>query len=204
MRLPTAVLLAATQLAMAQPGIMTRTLRRFAPARPAPVTEKQRLRQYLAYTFGVFPLIAKGTGAGLSQWIDSPPEWGQGGEGYARRLGNHLAYNAVRGTLTYTTSVAFHEDNRYFASGKPSVRGRILHALISPVVAHHANGRDSLSYSSVTGIAGASLISRAWSPPSWQGASNIGASIGLSYASTAGFNVFREFVPDLIRALRGR
>src|SRR5262249_52971230 len=155
-------------------------------------------------TFGYVPVISAVSSAGFSQWIDSPPEWGQGGAAYARRVSNNLAFNAVRNTLAYGTSIPFHEDNRYFASRKQTVGGRVLHALISPVVARHADGREGFSVSSATGIVGATLISRTWSPPSWQGGANIGASIGLTYAGTAGLNVVREFVPDLIQWLRGR
>ena len=51
------------------------------------------------------------------------------------------------------------------------------------------------------GIAGASLISRAWSPVSWQTPSGTARSMGISIAGTAGFNLAREFLPDIVRHL---
>ncbi len=183
---------------------MVRALELVAPAQPGPITERERLRHYLLYTFGPVPVISAAASSGFSQWENSPPEWGQGGAGYGKRVANNLAYKAVRNTLSYAASMALHEDNRYFASGKTGIPARVLHALISPAVARRRSGRDSVSISSLSAIVGASAISRAWSPPSWQGANNIGISIGLTYAGTAGLNIFREFVPDLIGALRGR
>jgi hypothetical protein len=207
----TLLFLATIQLAQTAPngeqprdGIVVKALELLAPATPGPITERERFHRYLLSTYGYAPAIAAAASSGIRQWLDSPPEWGQGAAGYGKRVGNNLAYRAVRNTLSFGAATALHEDNRYFASGKQAVAARLLHALISPVVAHREGGRDSVSISSLTGIVGASLISRAWAPPSRQGAGDVGVSIGLSYAGTAGLNVFREFVPDLVRVLRGR
>ncbi len=204
----TTISLAAAQSAQSgersRDGIVVRGLELLAPSQPGPITEHERFHRYLLSTYGYAPALAAAASSGITQWLDSPPEWGRGASGYGKRVGNNLAYRAVRNTLSYGTSVALQEDNRYFASGKRGIPARLLHALISPVVARRRSGRDSVSVSSITGIVGASLISRAWAPPTRQGADRVGISIGLTCAGTAGLNLFREFVPDLVRALRNR
>jgi hypothetical protein len=185
-------------------GPLVKALQILAPPEPSPLTGREQFRLYAGYVIGIYPVLGEAAGAGISQWIDSPPEWGQGSEGYFKRFGNNLAYNAIRNTITYAVSVPMKEDNRYFASGRSSVPGRVGHALLSPVVARHPNGREYFSVSGAAGIVGAATISLAWAPPSWQGAGSACESIGLTYAATAGLNLVREFVPDLIRKLRGR
>ena len=199
-----ALVIAALQLGMAQPapGLVSSAIGWISPAEPTPLTAAQRWHDYWVATVGPGAILSEGVAATFGQWENSPPEWGQGGSGYGKRLANDLAYNAVRNTLMCGTAMLFHEDNRYFASGKRTVAGRVVYALASPVTARRASGRRSISISGVTGIAGVSLISRAWSPPSWQGASDVAISAGLTYAGTAGFNLVREFVPDLVRRFR--
>jgi hypothetical protein len=191
-----------TEPSTAQPsgsGIVAKTLRMLAPDEDTPLTAKGRLRAYLMDSIGPARLIGEAAAAGVEQGMDSPKEWHQGAKGFAERFGDNLAYNGVRTSLTYGTSILFHEDNRYFASGKKTFWGRLGHALISPAVARRYDGSETVSISSLTGIVGASTISRAWVPPSWQGGTNIVRSIGYTYAGMAGMNLVREFVPDLIQ-----
>src|SRR5262249_26624349 len=133
---------------------------------------------------------------------NSPPEWGQGAAGYGRRLANNLAYNVARNTITYGLSSATHEDTRYFASGKVANRSRIAHALQSPVMARHEDGRDSFSFSNTAGIVGAKLMALTWAPPSWRTPGSVATGMAWSYGGTAALNLVREYVPDLIRRIR--
>ena len=183
-------------------GIVSTAIGWISPAPDTPLTAGQRWHDYWMATVGPGAMLSEGIAAGFGQWVNSPPEWGQGGAGYGRRLANDMGYNAVRNTLMHGSAALLHEDNRYFASGKQSAAGRVVYALTSPVTARRESGARSVSISGITGIVGVSLISRAWSPPSWQGADNVAISAALTYAGTAGFNLAREFVPDIIRRFR--
>lgn len=199
------VLLAGVEAAAAQTegdGIVIKALRVFEPPPPTPLTPTERFDQYLMNSIGPFPDLGEAASAGLSQWVNSPPEWGQGASGYGRRLANNVAYNVVRNSLTYGISIPTHEDTRYFASGKTTTRGRIVHALLSPVTVRREDGSDAFSYSNTTGIVGANLIALAWAPPSWRTPGSFATGVGWSYGGTAALNLVREFVPDLIRKIR--
>ena len=180
-------------------GFVVRSLRMLESTASAPLTERERFRHYVNNTVGWVPMVRVFAGAGISQWRDSPMEWGQGGTGYGKRLVNNLGYNAVRSTISYGTSIMFHEDDRYFPSGKRGVWPRTVHAITSPVMARHDDGSRSVSVSGISGIVGASLISRAWSPPSWRGVNNVVRSAAITFGITAGFDFAAEFVPSLIR-----
>jgi hypothetical protein len=184
-------------------GILVKALQLVTPATRGPLTEKERFREYVGKTFTWDPLARESVSAALEQWRDSNHEWGQGMQGFGKRLGSDLAYNGIRNTITYGASCALREDNRYFASGKARVAARILHAVKGPFIAHR-DGYDSFSFSNLAGIVGASVAQLAWVPPSGQGASDVARSVGTSYSVGIGFDIAREFVPGLIRRLRGR
>ncbi len=186
----------------AQGGLVSSAVGWISPAADTPLTARQRWHDYWVNTVGPGAVASEAISAGFSQWENSPPEWGQGGAGYGKRFANDIAYNAVRNTIQHGTAALLHEDNRYFASGKETVLGRVAYALASPVTARRASGARSISISGVTGIVGVSILSRAWSPASWQGADNVAISVALTYAGTAGFNLAREFVPDIVRHFR--
>ncbi|MBZ5610915.1 MAG: hypothetical protein LAP38_21840 [Acidobacteriia bacterium] len=168
------------------------------PAEPSQLTEKQRFQLYVVSTAGPVPLLGEALAAGIGQWRNSPEEWGQGWGAYGQRYGSNLAYNAVRQTITYGTSVVFREDNRYFASQKHGFWPRTGYAVLSTVTARNPDGHRTFSVSSVTGVLSGSAISSMWGPPSWKGVGNIGKNAGISFAATAGFNLVREFLSDVL------
>jgi hypothetical protein len=169
-----------------------------APSEPSQLTEAKRFHLYLLSAGGPIPILGEAIGAGVGQWENSPKEWGQGWNAYGERFGSNLAYNGIRQTITYGTSVIFREDNRYFASHKRGLWARTGYAALSTVVAQHPDGGRAFSVSSVTGIVGASAISSIWGPSSWKGVGNIADNAGISFLTTAGFNVVREFLPDVL------
>jgi hypothetical protein len=166
------------------------------------LTEKDRFHQYLLSTGGLVPLLGEAVGSGINQWTNSPPEWGQGWGAYGERFGSNLAYNGVRQTITYAASIALREDTRYFASGKHGVWRRTGYALLSTFTARHPDGHQVFSVSSTSGVIGASAIASIWGPDSWKGAGNIANNAAVSFGTTAGLNVVREFLPDLLHRRR--
>ena len=132
------------------------------PAKPA-------FESTLATPSARYTLFREAAAAAVSQAMNSPHEWGGGTEGYAERFASNMGFVLVHNTISYGLSSAFHEDNRYFASGKNGKMRRALHAALSPFETRHDDGRVGFSYSNVTGVVGASLISRAWAPPELAG-----------------------------------
>lgn len=172
------------------------------PSEPSQLTQKDRFQLYLLYTAGPLPLLGEAAGAGISHWQDSPPEWGQGWGAFGERYGSNLAYNGVRQTITYGVSIAFHEDNRYFASGKHGLWQRAGYAVLSTFTTRNSDGTQRFSVSEVSGVLGASAIASIWGPESWKGAHNIANNAGISFGVNAALNVVREFLPDILHRPR--
>ena len=178
--------------------IIDKVLGMVAPSEPMQLTEAKRFHLYLVSTGGPIPILGEAIGAGIGQWENTPKEWGQGWGAYGKRFGSNLAYNGVRQTITYGTSFIFHEDNRYFSSHKKGLWARTGYAVLATVTARRPDGSQTFSISSVTGVVGASAISSIWGPGSWKGAKNIGKNAGVSFGVTVGFNIVREFLPDVL------
>jgi hypothetical protein len=167
------------------------------PSQPTVLNQKARFQQYLLFTAGPLPILGELAGSGINQWTNTPPEWGQGWEAFGKRVGSNLGYNAVRQTITYAASAALDEDNRYFSSHEQGF-ARVRYAVVSTVAARKRDGRRTFSVSSVAGVAGASAFSSIWGPPSYKGIGNISKNAGISLGVTAAFNIFREYLPDIL------
>ncbi len=164
-----------------------------------PMTRSERLRNYLLSTGSVESMVSAAASAGIRQWEGTPKEWGGGAEGYGYRIGDAFAHHLVGTTLEYGASSVLHEDNRYFVSDESGVLRRIKYAVASTFLARHDNGARSLSYSRLGGAAGSAFLSRIWQPRSTTSAGDGAMSFGISIGTDVGFNVFREFLPDLKR-----
>ena len=205
---PLGIALALGPLAFAQPGtlpppppspgIVDQIVTQIKGAAANSPARRERFSEYLLSTVGPVPLIGEAVGAGLSQWMNSPEEWGQGWHAYGKRYLSNLAYNGIRQTVTYSGSLVLGEDTRYFVSGRSGVWPRMRHALVSTFTARHADGKDFFAFSSTTGVIAAAAISSTWGPDRWKGPGNIAANAAVSFASTAGFNVVREFLPGIL------
>jgi hypothetical protein len=207
--IPAAVCLAQTTSAPSDPTLepagvpwLIRQLPQPAPEPWQKITPKQRWKLYQQTTFSATALLGSATGAAFSQWLDSPTEWGQGGEGYGRRVASSYGATIINGTIQYATSALFHEDNRYFRSKSSSFGRRFGAVVISPFVAHNDRGGERFSVSSFLGGAGQSTIPLAWSPRSWQGVSGISVNAAIWYGQAAGFNLVREFYPSIAAHFR--
>jgi hypothetical protein len=178
-------------------NFLVRLLHPLEPEKYTPLTSKGRFHEYLGNTFGPYALLRDGAAAAWRQGTNSPHEWGGGSAGYGQRFANSVGTSLAQNSIAYGLSAALHEDNRYFGSGKTGVR-RALYAALGSFRARRDDGSMGFSYSNVGGVLGGSAVSLAWAPPSWRTAGHFGETVGFTFAGQAAFNVFREFLPDLL------
>src|SRR5205807_2307453 len=166
-----------------------------------PLTQSERTQIYLKTMANPLGYIKAGFSAGIDQWKDKPQEWEQGASGYGKRFANIVGQYSIQRTVTFGLSSAFHEDNRYFNSGKTGLLPRTEYALVSGVLARHDDGSRHVSISQVGGVAAGAFLSRYWQPPSQRSAGDGAVSFGITMASNMGFSVLKEFLPDLGRII---
>jgi hypothetical protein len=159
----------------------------------SPITPKQRFEYYVANTYSPMAAFGAASGAAISQWMNSPKEWGQGWESYGKRVLSSYGGTVAGNTINYGTSALFHEDNRFYQSQRTGSKSRILYVIASPFIARNRQGEMMFSKSAFLGGVGSASIPLLWSPRSWQGWDSVGINFLTWYAPQAGQNLGREF-----------
>ncbi len=164
-----------------------------------PMTASERARLYLKNAFGPGAILRAAAAGGISQWTNTPKEWGGGAAAYGDRLGSALAEHVIREAVEFGASTALHEDNRYVRSTDTGFFKRTKHAVGSIFVARNEAGQEHFAYSRFGSVMGASFISRLWEPRSEDSSGSAVVAFGLTMVSDMGWNVVKEFRPRHIR-----
>lgn len=139
--------------------------------------------------------IGAGIGAGIQQYRNNYPEFGQGTEGYATRFGAQYGDEVIGTVIGHViTQSVFHQDPRYFYKGTGSLRSRALYAIGTAFVSKGDNGRWQPDYSDVLGGAAASEIASLYYPATSRPVRRLFDNIALGFAGRAGRNLLHEFV----------
>ncbi len=163
---------------------------------PAPLTAKQKFK--LAWRSNVDPFnwFMNAGFAGIQQATNSFKGYGQGMQGYGKRMGADTADSffgdMIGGAILPSL---LHQDPRYFYKGTGTVRSRIGYALANTVVCKGDNMRWQFNYSGILGGLAAGGVSNLYYPDNERSDAVVtfeGAGIGL--AGSAVQNLFQEFI----------
>jgi len=129
-------------------------------------TQKTKVRNYVFDAFGPYPMVGAAFAAGINQAKNTPPEWKQGAEGFAKRFGSDFGIVAVSTTTRYALAEAFKEDTLYYRCECTGVFPRLRHALFSTFTARRGeDGHRGFSFSDlVAPYAGTMTAVYAWYP----------------------------------------
>jgi hypothetical protein len=103
-------------------------------------TERTKIRNYVFDAYGPYPVAGAAFAAGINQWSNAPPEWGQGTEGFSKRFGSDFAIATIGTTTRYGLAEAFREDTLYYRCECRGVLPRMSNAVISTFTARR--GQD--------------------------------------------------------------
>jgi len=166
----------------------------------APLSPGQKFRLFFKSATDPWPFLLNGITAGIGQATNSPPEWGQGLQGYAKRFGgNYSDYfignffgNALLPSL-------LHEDPRYFQKGTGSRAARFGWAAASSFWCRRDNGKWGPNYANVGGNLIGAAIARAYYPDSERDvADTISDGLTVTVEGVVGAEII-EFWPDIAR-----
>src|SRR5882724_7816115 len=171
---------------------------------PPPLTSGQKFKlavQYLnPYTFA---FVA--ADAGINQARNSPSEYGQGAEGYGKRYGAGFADGLIDGILvTGVYPSVFHQDPRYYRLGDGTFSHRTGYAVSRILVTRQDSGRRAFNISEIMGSFTSAAIGVTYYPKSERDFSDVAERAGIQFGFDAGFNVLKEFYPDIERKFFGR
>src|SRR5215471_6658546 len=123
---------------------------------------KQRACHYVSNIISPSGTFGSAFFAGIAQWRDDPPEWGQGMQGFGRRFGTRYAQGIAKSTGEFVFGEVFREDPRMLPSTKAGFWGRSLHALVNPLVVEVPKKRFAVSR--LAGALSSGFAGRAWYP----------------------------------------
>ena len=154
-------------------------------------------------SFDPVTFLATGFDAGMDQAQNADPSYGQGAEGYGRRFGAEFAGQATSrffGDFMYPW--IFSEDPRYYRLAHGSTKQRLLHAMEHVVVAHNDNGKRMFNFSEWLGTTSSVVLSNTYHPDNERGFAPAAQTVGYSILQDMGFDILREFWPEISRKFR--
>jgi len=164
---------------------------------------KDKFVLFVQDSFDLGTFLGSGFDAGLDQAKNTDPRYGQGAEGYGRRFGAEYAGQATsRFFKDFAYPSLFAEDPRYYRLAHGSTGRRLLHAMEHAVVAHRDSGKTMFNFSEWLGTASAVVLSNSYHPDSQRGFAPAAQRVGYSILQDMGFDVLREFWPEISRKCR--
>jgi len=164
---------------------------------------KYKFRLFIDDTFEPVSFLSVGFYAGLDQAANRDPGFGQGVIGYGRRFGVDFAGQTTwRFLKDFAYPTAFSEDPRYYRLGHGSSRRRLLHAAAHSVVAFRDNGRYTFNLSEWLGTVSAVALNDLYHPGNEHTFASIVRQTSYSVIQDVGFDVLREFWPEIARRLK--
>ena len=144
----------------------------------APLNTRQKFQLGWKSTFDPVSFGMAGAIAGIEQAANAYSGFGQGAQGYGKRLGATFA-DFVSGTFIGSVILpsVFKQDPRYFYKGTGSRKSRFWYAMANAVICKGDNGRWQPNYSNVFGSLAAGGISNLYYPASSRNG------VGLTFAN---------------------
>ncbi len=158
-------------------------------------THETKFRNYVFDVLGPYPVVGSAFTAGISQAYNSPPEWKQGAEGYAKRFVSDFGIAAVSTTTRYALAEALKEDTLYYRCECTGVFPRLSHAVTSTLIARRgADGHRVFSIPAlVAPYAGTMTAVYLWYPGRYDAKDALRMG-NYALLATLGWNIAREFL----------
>lgn len=169
---------------------------------PGALTPRQKAKLFLWKSVGPSAIANRLILAGYNQWSDHPEEWGQGMEGYGKRVANRFARMTIRNGIMLGANVAFKTDPRYDQCECAGFWARTGHAARRVVVARTDYGGETVNVARLAGAYVTPWITYQWYPDRLN-TTDRKLLVGTSYLGwRVASNVLAEFWPDIKRKLR--
>ncbi len=162
----------------------------------------QKFHLFYKTTIDPVTFVGAGVSAGFSQWNNDDKEWGQGAEGYGKRYGAAFVDRAQRnffGKFFYPS--VFQQDPRFYRLGNGTVKERLEHAVEHTFVARRDDGANMPNLSHWATTVSVQSLANLYHPDNKRGFGPTAARIGTSFAVNIGWDVAREFWPEIVRGL---
>jgi hypothetical protein len=167
-----------------------------------PQSPKEKLLTATQDSFDYSALFIPAFLAGYGLAVNQTPEFHQGAAGYARYYWHSYVDQAVENYMVEAiVPIITHQDNRYYTLGQGGFLKRTKYALTRAVITRNDAGNNTFNTSEIIGAGAAAGISNLYYPSRERTFSNTAEKWGTNVGIDAGTFVFKEFWPDINKAL---
>lgn len=161
---------------------------------------KDKFVLFVQDTADPITLLNVALNSAVDQAENSEARFGQGMQGYGKRLGANEASDASgRFFSEFLFPTMLSEDPRYYRLGRGGAGRRLLHALEHAFVAHSDRGQRMPNISEWAGTTSGVLLGDLYHPGTTHGPASIAAQVSWNILHDTGFDVLREFWPEIAR-----
>ena len=167
-----------------------------------PPTGKERRDLYVRRAFLSPGVLFRAAGPALGSHLKNrPPEWGQGMEGYGRRVANRFGRFALKETYEAAGAAALGHEVRYLRSTRSGFLPRAGQAMAATFITYDRNGRRTPHIARLGSAFAAEFTGNLWMPAGYRTGAEAVRGVGIELGMNSVFNLFREFSPELKRVL---
>ena len=164
-----------------------------------PISAKTKFWLATEDVFDPSSFVITGFYAAGAQLSNQYKDFGQGAKGYAKRYAGAFADSAIGNYLTEAAFPAlFHQDPRFFRMGPTAgFWKRVGYSASRVLVTRGDSGARQFNFSEIVGNGAAASISAAYYPASSRHPEEVLEKFAMNVGSDAGFNILKEFWPDM-------
>jgi hypothetical protein len=171
---------------------------------PPPLSSGQKFKLAVQY-LNPYTVAFVAVEAGINQARNHPEEYGQGAEGFEKRYGAGFADGLSDGIfVTGVYPSLLRQDPRYYRLSDGGFTHRAGYAVTRILVTRQDSGRKAFNFSEVLGSFSSAALAVTYYPKSERDFSDVAERAGVQFAFDAGFNLLKEFYPEIERKLFGR
>src|SRR5438105_1516376 len=167
------------------------------------LTAGQKFHLFARDSIEPLTFLGAGFNAGLAQAANDDPTFGQGAEGYGKRYAAAFVDSESSDFFhTFFFPAIFRQDPRYYRQGQGTTRSRLHTALRHTLIARSDAGNPMFNFSEWLGNTSSDAIGTIYHPGARRGVAAAAERDAISIGTDMGFDVLREFWPDISRKLR--
>src|ERR1700723_1465009 len=167
---------------------------------PQSVKEKFKTAMLDSFDYSSFIFVAGQ--AGVAQWTNSYPYFGQGAKGYGRYYWHTLADAINENTwVEFIIPSLLHQDTRYYTLGKGNFGKRVAYAFTRVVITRTDEGHRAVNYSEILGAGAFSGVANLYYPSQERTFTKTYQRWITNLCIDGGVFVFKEVWPDINNAI---
>ncbi|HXB22704.1 MAG TPA: hypothetical protein VNV88_15060 [Candidatus Solibacter sp.] len=172
------------------------------PANQRPLTTREKYVLSFHQMFDFSAHIGNAFQSSIQQATNGQPHYGQGWNAFGKRF---LASEGDQVTSSLFISgllpALLKQDPRYFRRGVGSTWSRSWYAVERTVITRKDDGRSTFNTSQTLGQLMSAAVSTSYYPKQDRSVSSAFANTGMNLVYNSGYNVLREYYPDILRKL---